>query len=126
MVDQHLAIGGLHAPDGHRWHALLDLATEFPAKSTAIDHYKSLPVLDLTVPPADTIREALEFLKQHRGEHMVCVHCALGLSRSATIAAAWRVHRGLAKNAREAFIQLQQILPAIVWSKAHEEAVDAA
>ena len=125
MVDQHVAIGGLRAPAEKNWHALLDLATEFPAICPTASHYRNLPVLDLTVPPTATIREALTFLKQH-GERPICVHCALGLSRSATIAAAWLVHRGLAANAREAFGKLHNIHPAIVWSKAHEEVVDAA
>lgn len=126
MVDRHLAIGSKNAPASKHWHALLDLATEFPAQRRAGGHYRSLPILDLTVPSAGAIREALAFIRQHQGEQPVCVHCALGLSRSATIAAAWLLHRGLAQNAHEAFRQLQKMHPAIVWSEAHERVVNAA
>lgn len=121
MVTPQLALGGLYAPTAQTWDAVLDLTTEFSAPNHP--NYLSLPVLDMTVPSRSIVQSALVWLSNQPVDAKVCVHCALGLSRSATVAAAWLVYTQQAPNAREAFIQLRQVRP-VVWGNAHEQLVD--
>ena len=121
MITPTIALGGIRAPQAKTWSGVLDLTTEFTANSHP--NYLSLPVLDMTVPPHAVVKSALEWLAQQPKDALICVHCALGLSRSATIVAAWMVYTKQAPNAREAFIQLRQLRP-VVWGNAHEQLVD--
>jgi len=121
MVTPTLALGGLRAPSAQAWGGVLDLTTEFTANPHP--NYLSLPVLDMTVPSIAVVKLALDWLAQQPKDAAVCVHCALGLSRSATVVAAWLVYSQQAPNAREAFMQLRQLRP-VVWSNVHEQLVD--
>jgi protein-tyrosine phosphatase len=121
MITSTIVLGGLRAPQAKTWDGVLDLTTEFTANPHP--NYLSLPVLDMTVPSPAVVRTALDWIAQQPKDAVICVHCALGLSRSATIVAAWMVYTKQAPNAREAFIQLRQLRP-VVWGNAHEQLVD--
>ncbi len=121
MITPQLAVGGIRAPSKQRWDAVLDLTTEFNA--TDHSNYLNLPVLDITVPSAEVLKTAMTWLEQQPKDSVICIHCALGLSRSATVAAAWLVHSGQAPNAREAFIKIKLKRP-IVWGMKHENLID--
>lgn len=128
VISASLAIGGYQAATRQQWHGVIDMAAEL---SISTQHkvgylnlgYVNLQVLDLTVPPKSIIQKALEVLNQQQAGANY-VYCALGLSRSATVAAAWLVQQGLAENAHAAFMQLKQLRPNTAWRKAHELAVD--
>jgi membrane-associated phospholipid phosphatase len=80
-------------PDGPRLGAVLDLAAECsPHPRPREIVYLPLPLLDLTAPDAEELRRAVRFVEEHR-RRGVLVHCALGFSRSATVAAAWLLSR---------------------------------
>lgn len=121
MITPQLAVGGIRAPSKQPWDAVLDLTTEF----NALNHhnYLNLPVLDITVPSAEVLKTAMRWLAQQPQDSVICIHCALGLSRSATVAAAWLVHSGQAPDAREAFIKIKLKRP-IVWGMTHEHLID--
>lgn len=52
--------------------------------------YLRLAVLDVTVPPAETIDAGVEFIHKHvQSDGVVLVHCAKGRGRSATLLAAY-------------------------------------
>lgn len=121
MITPQLAVGGIRAPNAQGWHAVLDLTTEFNAANHP--NYLNLPVLDITVPSAPVLKEAMAWLAQQPTDAVICIHCALGLSRSATVAAAWLVHSGQAPNAREAFVKIKLKRP-IVWGMKHERLID--
>lgn len=64
--------------------------------------YLNLPVLDLISPCADCCARAAAFIDQHAHRGTIYVHCALGYSRSAMIAAAYLIHSGEAPTADDA------------------------
>lgn len=122
MITDNIAIGGIQAPESKQWDAILDMTSEFEPAS-AHPNYHSLPVLDLTTPQPNIITAAISWLSRQPVDAKICIHCALGLSRSATVMAAWLVHTGHAKNASDAFLFIQQHRP-IVWKAEHEHLID--
>lgn len=121
MVTSNIALGGVNAPNAKAWGAVLDLTSEFSASTHR--HYLSLPVLDMTLPTKAIVDEALAWLDKLPKDTVVCIHCALGLSRSATIVAAWLVHSGEADNAAEAYSMMKEKRP-VVWKERHEQLVN--
>lgn len=83
------------------WHSVVDLTAEFssPVKGK---HYHNLPLLDLAVPDAQTLRRAATLIEQARLAGPVLVHCALGASRSAVAVIAWMVQHGYARDVAHA------------------------
>ncbi|HKS35287.1 MAG TPA: phosphatase PAP2/dual specificity phosphatase family protein [Enterobacteriaceae bacterium] len=106
--------------------SVLDLTAEFNA-SPAVKGRPGLcyPLLDLTVPDRQQLQEAVETLRHLHLQHgSVLVHCALGLSRSALVVAAWLMTaKGL--TAAQAVDTLRARRPEIVLSAAHIALLEA-
>jgi hypothetical protein len=99
--------------------AVLDLTAEFPRSAATRNlKYLNLPVLDLTAPTVAQLKRAAAFINAERGAGgRVLVHCALGLSRSASAVLAAEVVHG--KPLGEALAQLHQAQPRAVLREAH-------
>ncbi len=95
--------------------AVLDLTAEY-SESLAFLRlpYRNVPILDLTVPTPGQLDEAIAFIRQHSSRGTVYIHCALGLSRCACIAAAYMLAEGLAQTVPEAIHQIRCARPEIV------------
>ncbi len=107
--------------------AVLDLTGEFSASFHPADlPYLNLPVMDLTAPDTATLHAALQFIDRYSVTGKVFVHCALGLSRSATVAAAWLVEHGQFPDADTAFRHIANIRQGVVWQPAHLSSVASA
>lgn len=95
--------------------ATLDLTSEFtetPALRTAT--YHCIPLLDMTAPTAAELRQGAEWIRTERqAGKSVYVHCAKGVGRSATVAAAYLILSGQAQNADEAVKLLQKARPHV-------------
>ena len=95
--------------------AVLDLTAEFSEwRRLRTGAYKNIQVLDLTLPAREDVRRAVEFIKDHAERGRVYVHCALGYSRSAGIAAAYMLATGGAETAGEAVAKIRGVRPQIV------------
>jgi protein-tyrosine phosphatase len=99
--------------------ALLDLCAELPAPSLPAGAlYRGLPCLDLVAVPAARLHQAVESLAALRRENPGCdvwLACALGVSRSASVAAAWLCHEaGANASARNALEKLRLARPHVV------------
>src|SRR3990167_1590297 len=79
------------AGQADQFHAQLDLCAELP-KRAPTQAYRSLPLLDLSVPNAQTLLAAAQAIETLRQQGPLLVYCALGYSRSATAVAAWLLH----------------------------------
>lgn len=110
------------AAQAERFHAQLDLCAELPRRAPA-KAYRSLPVLDLTVPNAHTLLAAAQAIETMRQQGPLLVYCALGYSRSATAVAAWLLHSGRCQNLNEALARLRRARPQVVLSEAHQRAL---
>ncbi|AKT41252.1 dual specificity protein phosphatase family protein [Chondromyces crocatus] len=97
-------------PEGVR--VIVDLTAEFPADGAVGRHpgYHCVPTLDGTAPEGEVLVALVERL---RGEEGVYLHCAAGHGRSATVAAALLLSRGLATTVDEAEAQLRRRRPGI-------------
>lgn len=108
------------------WHGMLDLTNEFTRMPFKAPNHKYLPVLDLTPPKPATLVRAVRWLERTQQQGDVLVHCALGMSRSASVVACWLVWRGYAANIQEAIAKINAMRTASVLSIEHEENIVAA
>ncbi len=110
-------------PDGIR--LVVDLTAEFSRSPEPQGRweYVCLPTLDAFVPELDACVALVERVARNPGP--VYIHCAHGHGRSAMIAAAVMVRRGLAKNADEAQRALKQARPGVHLSSSQRGVLEA-
>ncbi len=95
--------------------AVLDLTAEFSeAQPFRALTYRNIPILDLTAPSTDQLREMVAFIDDESRKGVVYIHCKIGYSRTAAAAAAYLLQTGKASNVADAIATLRQIRPAIV------------
>ncbi len=92
---------------------VVDLTAEFFAARRVRDgrDYLVLPTLDGTAPDEQRVREVVARLREHAGA--VYIHCAAGHGRSALVAAALLLARGLAADDRQAEALLRRVRPGV-------------
>lgn len=106
------------------WGAVLDLTSEFTA--THAQHgikHKYLPIMDLTPPSPKVLVNAVRWLDREQHTSKVLVHCALGLSRSASVVVCWLVWQQHAANIPHAIAIVNAKRSGIVLSPAHVQQI---
>jgi protein-tyrosine phosphatase/membrane-associated phospholipid phosphatase len=95
--------------------AVLDLTAEFSgsARFRAI-RYHNLPILDLTGPTQDQLHEAVAFIAEEAAKGTVYIHCKIGYSRSAAVAAAYLLAGHEAATVEAAVARLRNVRPSII------------
>ncbi len=95
--------------------AVLDLTAEFSEVPELLTlEYWNLPILDLTAPTQDQLREAVAFIRRHAANGIVYVHCKIGYSRTAAIVGACLLDSGLTANVPETVSLLRNARPGII------------
>ena len=110
------------AGQADRFNALLDLCAELPLNAQG-KAYRSLPVLDLIAPSAQTCLHAAQAIETLRQPGPLLVCCALGYSRSATAVAAWLLYSGRCRDVPEAMERLRLARPQVVLAEAQQQAL---
>jgi protein-tyrosine phosphatase/membrane-associated phospholipid phosphatase len=95
--------------------AVLDLTAEFSAAAAfQTVSYRNLPILDLTEPTPEQLREAVAYIAAEAAIGCVYVHCKIGYSRSAAVIGAHLLTTRRAATPEEAVAWLRQVRPTIV------------
>jgi hypothetical protein len=92
---------------------VVDLTAEFRATPGVRERcdYRALPTLDTSVPPYSDFAALVDEAAAHPGP--IYVHCAAGYGRSAAVAAAILVARGLAADVESAERTLRAVRPNV-------------
>lgn len=99
---------------------VVDLTSEFPGvRMPAGVAYVTYPTLDYSAPAVNDIRAAVDWIGDRRG----LIHCAMGRGRSATVAAALLIRRGLAADVESAEQMLKSARPGVALNAMQREAV---
>ena len=95
--------------------AVLDLTVEASEAGPFLRlPYRNVQILDLTVPALNQLDEAIGFIQAQRPRGTIYIHCSLGYSRSAYIAAAFLLSAGLAATVEEAVQAIRRVRPEIL------------
>ncbi len=102
---------------------VVDLTSEFPrSPSTAhVAGYECIPTLDTTAPNDADFAALVGRLEGQDGP--IFVHCAMGHGRSATVAAALMIRRGLVADVEAAIVAMRERRPRIHLHRTQREAV---
>ncbi len=103
---------------------VVDLTAEFAAPRGTRDgrDYHCVQTLDAAPPDEAALRAALDKVADYPG--VVYVHCAQGHGRSAVLAAAVLVRRGLAADGRRAEEMLRRVRPGVRLSARQRQSLD--
>lgn len=94
--------------------AVLDLTAEFSEATPFLGRvYRNIPILDLTAPSPDQLREAVAFIRDEAARGQVYVHCKVGYSRTAAVVGAYLIETGRARTAEESIRLLRKARPSI-------------
>lgn len=95
--------------------AVLDLTAEFSeAEPLRTVTYRNVPILDLTAPTNAQLEEMMSFIERESASGTVYVHCKIGYSRTAAVAAAWLLRSGLASSVSDAIDFVRRARPRVV------------
>ena len=100
--------GGRGRPAGRDGRAGPDRRSSPRRRRSWRSTYRNLPILDLTAPTQDQLREAVAFIAEESAQGTVYVHCKIGYSRSAAVVGAYLLASGQAATVEEAIALLRQ------------------
>ncbi|CNJ97769.1 putative dual specificity phosphatase [Yersinia frederiksenii] len=105
--------------------SILDVTAEFSrSRNSRHKTYICCPLMDLVVPTQKQLAQAVASLNQlHQQQGTVLVHCALGMSRSALVIAAWLLDTQRVTTVQAAAELLQQARPQVVLQPQHLHAL---
>jgi protein-tyrosine phosphatase/membrane-associated phospholipid phosphatase len=92
-----------HRKDAAAFAAVVDMTGELAApRHRAATDWRSFPALDLVAVPSEILHAAVDAVEDMRRNGPILICCALGMQRSATVAALWLLRTGRAKNPDDA------------------------
>lgn len=95
--------------------AVLDVTAEFNEARPFLNvKYLNLPLLDLTSPTQEQLKQMAEFINEHSTKGIVYVHCKIGYSRSAAAIGAYLLAQAKAANVKDVVHKLRSARPSII------------
>jgi hypothetical protein len=118
FLGRRLARSESQLPGRLRFASVLDLTSEFPEPGFVSQgrNYLCVPVLDRTAPTHPQLRQALDYLRNALPAGPVYVHCAFGLSRSATVVAAHLLATGAESTLESALERVAAVRPGVFFT----------
>ncbi|HTL27749.1 MAG TPA: phosphatase PAP2/dual specificity phosphatase family protein [Tepidisphaeraceae bacterium] len=105
--------------------AVLDLSAEYPTPRGLLHlPYLNIQILDMTPPTVEQLQSATAFITRHVTSGKVFVYCAMGYTRSATVAAAYLLSSDAALTVDEALASIRRVRPGIVIRRANLNALE--
>lgn len=111
QITKQVYLGALPLKDTIKTDGLLDLTAEFDTSAIKCKNKIICPRMDLTAQTPVQIQEAVSKLTQLTESGTVLVCCALGLSRSATIVAAYLMSQNHSLTVEDAVNKIKQLRP---------------
>lgn len=88
----------------HDFKVIFDVCAEYEKSQNDIDCYLSYPLIDLVIPTIEELSIGVEKLDDLiRNNDKVFIHCALGMSRSATLVFSWLLYSNKIKTVNEGY-----------------------
>jgi protein-tyrosine phosphatase len=103
-ITDKLYLGAFWMAKSDDYHAVFDVCSEYKKAKNKVDTYISYPLIDLATPTIDELHlgvKKLDGLIQNN--KTVFIHCALGMSRSATLVFAWLLYTNKVKTVKDGF-----------------------
>jgi len=95
--------------------AVLDLTAEFTEAAPFREiRYRNLPILDLTAPTLEQLREAVAFITEEAANGLAYVHCKIGYSRSAAVVGAYLLASHETAPLAQVLARLHEARPSII------------
>jgi protein-tyrosine phosphatase len=103
-ITNKLYLGAFWMTKLHNYHAVFDVCSEYKKSSNNTQNYISYPLIDLATPTIDELHLGVKKLDELiQNNNTVFIHCALGMSRSATLVFAWLLYTHKIKTVKEGF-----------------------
>ena len=115
-ITDNVSVGRI--PDIKSWQGhVIDCTCEHRRRHPQNGNYERMPMLDLAVPNAQTLRQAAETVEAHVNQgQKVLIVCGLGLGRSALTACAYLLISKQAQTVAEAIDKVRHARPQVTWS----------
>lgn len=124
-ITNEISIGNFNQSKTTTANAIFDLCSEYERENYLIPNYKNYQLIDLAVPSLNELTFAvIELDTLIKEKDSVFVHCALGLSRSATVVLGWLLYSKNANSVQDAIDYFIKNNYKYHLSKAHKQLLE--
>lgn len=103
-ITEKLYLGAFWMTKKEDYHAIFDVCAEYKKLKNSSQNYVSYPLIDLAAPTIDELIVGVKKLDELiQNNETVFIHCALGMSRSATVVFAWLLYTHKIESVKEGF-----------------------
>jgi protein-tyrosine phosphatase len=103
-ISDKLYLGAFWMTKKHRYDAVFDVCAEYKKSKNRNPKYISYPLIDLATPTIEELNLGVKKLDELiQNNDTVFIHCALGMSRSATLVFAWLLYANKVKTVNEGY-----------------------
>lgn len=103
-ITEKLYLGAFWMTKKQDYQAIFDVCAEYKKLKNSNQNYVSYPLIDLAAPTIDELIVGVKKLDELiQNNETVFIHCALGMSRSATVVFAWLLYTHKIESVKEGF-----------------------
>jgi hypothetical protein len=103
-ITDKLYLGAFWMTKLYEYDAIFDVCAEYKKSGNTTQNYVSYPLIDLATPTLEELDLGVKKLDELiQNNNAIFIHCALGMSRSATIVFGWLWYTNQVKTVKEGF-----------------------